>query len=104
MAQDEYDLEGLRTDIDGVRIDIEEVRQNVEDRLDELESKLGDDEDSTTSRESGLGAAYSLGSTMAAILSWHSFHAVLWALLAGILSWLYVIYYLVVNWSNVKLI
>jgi hypothetical protein len=69
--------------------------ESVEDRRDKAEDEAGG---------SRLGAGYSLGATMAAILSWHSFHAVLWALLAGLLSWFYVIYYLIVNWSNVKLI
>ena len=75
-------------------------QSDVEARLDDLESKV---------KELGRGAvaggtAYSFGATLAMILSWHSFHAVLWALLAGIFSWLYVIYYLVVNWAEVKML
>jgi predicted nuclease with TOPRIM domain len=82
------------------------VEQGIDrlDVLDDLESRLDEVEKSEASGDSRLGAIYSLGATLAAILSWHSFHAVLWALLAGLLSWLYVIYYLVVNWSDVKLI
>lgn len=53
---------------------------------------------------SASSAVYSLGATLAAILSWHSFHALLWALLAGALSWIYVVYYVFVNWSQLKLL
>lgn len=72
----------------------------IEDRLDDLESKMDE-----LDRGAAAGsAAYTFGAALAMILSWHSFHAVLWALLAGIFSWLYVIYYVIVNWSNVRLI
>jgi hypothetical protein len=53
---------------------------------------------------SASSAVYSLGATLAAILSWHSFHALLWALLAGGLSWIYVLYYVIANWSQLKLL
>lgn len=77
----------------------DDVQSDVEDRLDNLESKL----DEIGRGSATGGAVYSLGAALAMILSWHSYHAVLWALLAGIFSWLYVIYYLIENWSNVKL-
>jgi hypothetical protein len=38
---------------------------------------------------SGVG----LGSVIAVVCSWHRNQSILWAILAGILSWLYVIYY-----------
>jgi hypothetical protein len=77
-----------------------DATSDVEDRLDDLESKMGE-----LDRGAPAGsAAYSLGAALAMILSWHSFHAVLWALLAGIFSWLYVVYYVIVNWSTVRLI
>jgi hypothetical protein len=91
MAEDEYN-------------DLESKLDEIAGRLDDLESKLDEIEQGATAGDSRLGAAYSLGATLAAILSWHSFHAVFWALLAGLFSWLYVIYYLIANWSNVKLI
>jgi hypothetical protein len=78
----------------------EDAQSDVEERLEELESKV----DELGRGAAAGGAAYSFGATLAMILSWHSFHAVLWALLAGILSWLYVVYYLVVNWATIKLI
>ena len=74
------------------------AEESVEERVEDLEIRL-DELDSNTET-----AAYMFGATIAAILSWHSFHAVLWAILAGIFSWLYVIYYLIVHWAEVKLI
>ena len=34
-----------------------------------------------------------LGSVIAVVASWHRNKSILWAILAGILSWLYVIYF-----------
>ena len=39
--------------------------------------------------ESGIG----LGSVIAVVCSWQRNRSILWAILAGILSWLYVIYF-----------
>ena len=88
----EEDFEEIEYEDDG--------QSDVEGRLDDLESRV----DELGRGAAAGGAAYSFGATLAMILSWHSFHAVLWALLAGIFSWFYVIYYLVVNWSNVRLV
>jgi hypothetical protein len=74
------------------------VHDSVENRVEDLEIRLDLLEENTET------AAYLFGTMIAAILSWHSFHAVLWAILAGIFSWLYVIYYVVVHWAEVKLI
>jgi branched-subunit amino acid transport protein len=55
----------------------------------------------------GCGCAsvpYLLGSILAVVLSWDANRAVLWAIIHGILSWLYVIYYVVVNWSQARMI
>jgi hypothetical protein len=42
-----------------------------------------------TAAESGLG----LGSAIAIVCSWQRNRSILWAILAGILSWIYVIYF-----------
>jgi hypothetical protein len=42
-----------------------------------------------TVAETGVG----LGSAIAVVCSWHRNRSILWAILAGILSWLYVIYF-----------
>ena len=39
--------------------------------------------------QTGIG----LGSTIAVVCSWQRNRSILWAILAGILSWLYVIYF-----------
>jgi len=39
--------------------------------------------------QSGIG----LGSAIAIVCSWHRNRSILWALLAGLLSWIYVIYF-----------
>jgi hypothetical protein len=42
---------------------------------------------------SAVHAGVGLGSVIAVVCSWHRNQSILWAILAGILSWLYVIYY-----------
>ncbi len=42
-----------------------------------------------TVTQTGIG----LGSVIAIVCSWQRNRSILWAILAGILSWLYVIYY-----------
>lgn len=43
----------------------------------------------TQATRSGIG----LGTVIAVVCSWDRNRSILWAILAGILSWLYVIYY-----------
>ena len=38
-------------------------------------------------------AGISFGSALAIVISWSQNHSILWAIIHGILSWLYVIYY-----------
>ncbi len=44
---------------------------------------------SHTVTQTGIG----LGSAIAVVCSWHRNRSILWAILAGILSWFYVIYF-----------
>lgn len=44
---------------------------------------------STIVTQSGIG----LGTVIAVVCSWDRNHSILWAILAGILSWFYVIYF-----------
>lgn len=39
----------------------------------------------------------SFGSVLAIVISWSLNHSVLWAIAHGVLSWVYVIYYLIVR-------
>jgi len=41
------------------------------------------------------GAGIGLGSAVAVVCSWHRNRSILWAILAGILSWFYVVYFAV---------
>ena len=47
------------------------------------------DQTAHTVTQTGIG----LGSAIAVVCSWHRNRSILWAILAGILSWLYVIYF-----------
>jgi hypothetical protein len=38
-------------------------------------------------------AGISFGSALAIAISWSANHSILWAILHGVLSWIYVIYY-----------
>lgn len=44
---------------------------------------------------SGVKHGIGLGSVIAAILSWTTNHSVLYAIIHGILSWFYVLYWLI---------
>jgi len=46
-------------------------------------------------RYSGNAATYGIGfgSALAITISWSANHSILWALVHGVLSWFYVIYY-----------
>ena len=41
----------------------------------------------------GVGAGVGLGSVIAVVCSWQRNRSILWAILAGIFSWFYVIYF-----------
>ena len=45
------------------------------------------------SRKSSIGAGIGIGNIIAAVLSWTVNHSILWAIIHGILSWLYIVYY-----------
>jgi hypothetical protein len=42
-------------------------------------------------------AGISFGSALAIVISWSVNHSVLWAIIHGLLSWIYVIYYVIVR-------
>ena len=68
--------------------------QELEERVEELESRL----ESLNSEASkpGLifgGSFWGLGMTIAVVLSWSRNASILWCILHGLLSWIYVIYF-----------
>ena len=42
-------------------------------------------------------AGIGLGSALAVAISWHQHQSILWAIIHGVLSWFYVIYYAVMG-------
>jgi hypothetical protein len=77
--------------------------------LEDLESRVSDLENAVEKNGSGSGAGcgaafYSLGATLAVVISWEANHTVLWAVLHGFLSWFYVIYELITQADRVKLL
>jgi hypothetical protein len=66
--------------------DVEERIQALEGRIEELEDGRG------PSRDGGAGA-YILGTVIAVVLSWSRNASILWCILHGALSWIYVIYF-----------
>lgn len=51
-----------------------------------------DDEEEESSRSSvGVG----LGSTIAVVVSWTANHSIFWCIVHGVLSWFYLIYYVI---------
>lgn len=45
------------------------------------------------STEAATTAGIGFGSALAIAISWNSYQSILWAIVHGILGWLYVIYY-----------
>jgi hypothetical protein len=46
-----------------------------------------------SARQEATRAGISFGSALAIAISWSVNHSILWAILHGVLSWVYVIYY-----------
>lgn len=44
-----------------------------------------------------VGVGISFGSALAMVISYVNWHSVFWAILHGLLSWLYVIYFVIVH-------
>jgi len=39
-----------------------------------------------------------LGSIIAVVISWMTWHSIIWAIIHGLFGWLYVIYFVVINY------
>jgi len=44
-------------------------------------------------RSESIRAGISMGSALAIVISWSQHHSIIWAIIQGFFSWLYVIYY-----------
>lgn len=63
-------------------------------RIEELEAKNEDLEDESRSdTRSNAAVGYTMGAALAMILSWSRSASILWCIVHGSLSWLYVIYF-----------
>jgi hypothetical protein len=51
----------------------------------------------TTYRREVVRSGIGIGAALAITISWSVNHSVLWAIIHGILSWIYVVYYLIVR-------
>ena len=71
--------------------------EDIESRLDELSKS-----NAATAR-SAVSGGYCVGVALATVLSWDATHALGWAAVHGLLSWLYVTYYVFTRWASVKL-
>lgn len=47
-------------------------------------------------RNDVIKSGISMGSALAMIISWSLYQSVLWAIIHGLFSWLYVLYYLII--------
>jgi hypothetical protein len=45
------------------------------------------------SKKHSIGAGIGIGNIIAIVISWSVNHSIIWALIHGILSWLYIVYY-----------
>jgi tetrahydromethanopterin S-methyltransferase subunit G len=83
---EEYDQEGY----DGGELnDKDERLDELEQRIEQLESE---EESGAHRGEAGLSLGYAMGMTLAMILSWSRNASILWCILHGLFSWVYVIY------------
>jgi len=76
--------------------DAEPTIQNLEQRIDELEFEVERlKEEAKESRAATASIGYAMGMALAMILSWSKNASILWCMLHGLLSWIYVIYFAV---------
>lgn len=79
--------------------DLENWAQDLESRVEDLESRAGDLERNSTnsllafSRAVWIDGAYLMGMMLAIALSWSRNLSILWCIVHGLLSWLYVMYF-----------
>jgi len=46
--------------------------------------------------KNSIGAGVGIGNIIAIVVSWSVNHSILWALIHGILGWLYIVYYVLI--------
>jgi predicted esterase len=91
MAEGEFE-----EDDRGADSDLESRIEEVESRVEEVESAQSE------GARSAASVGYCVGAALATIPSWDSHHAIALATVHGLLSWLYVAYYVATRWGQVK--
>jgi hypothetical protein len=77
--------------------------EEFEARLDELAMRVDElDARPASAAGSAVSGGYCVGAALATVLSWDMNHAIGWAAMHGILSWIYVVYDVVTRWAMVK--
>lgn len=64
-----------------------------ESRIEELERRIDELESTPPVTVTGLSLGYAMGLSLAMVLSWSRNASILWCLLHGLCSWVYVIYF-----------
>ena len=74
-----------------------EGASDSDERLDGLEERVEQLESASRRGEAGLSLGYAMGMTLAMILSWSRNASMLWCMIHGLFSWVYVIYVAVIR-------
>lgn len=64
-----------------------------EARIEELEQRIEELESAGPARATGLSLGYAMGLSLAIVLSWSRNASILWCMLHGLCSWVYVVYF-----------
>jgi hypothetical protein len=88
--EDKYPDYLAGSDFDDAGTPVEELQERIEG----LEERIGDLENKFNQlSQSAITGFYGLGTAIAVVLSWTRSASILWCILHGILSWIYVIYF-----------
>lgn len=84
--------------LSGERIPDDEYQDRAEETmvaLAEMRAEVEDVRQKVISMNKGVEVGVTFGTVLAAVISYHAYASVGWAVLHGVLGWIYVIYYLI---------
>ena len=70
-----------------------DLRNSPCGRLNDGQYKFSEKQEWSMDRKETIKTGITFGTALAITISWSANHSILWAIIHGILSWLYVIYY-----------
>lgn len=82
----------------GERIPAEQYQERAEETmvaLAEMRAEVDAVKKKVVSMDKGVTSGVTFGAVLAVVISYHAYSSVGWAILHGILGWIYVIYYLI---------